>query len=220
MLTFSVKGQVTEAGFHFGYNTSKLKLDKRKLSDQVFIKPGKVSSGLTFGVQVYLAPPPKQSKPGLSIIPGVLFESSLCRCANKVELSLTNENGTRSFNELKYVIYRGDFSGKFVGTIKKFQFLIGPTISTKFYAGVRVNGSGLKYAGNQFKNVAAGYELGVGKKINSVMLSIRYHGLFETYGRKSELIPEAYKNYQFRFMLHYFFLRKEKGRYWDSIYWK
>lgn len=215
------KAQLMEFGMHMGYSFTRLTVSENRLNDRVFVKTGKPLGAPLFGAQIMIGPPKGQSSPTLKIIPGVLFEASLCRCGGNIELSLTDTSGLRSFNELQYVIYRGDYSMKFVANIRKMQLLLGPTVSNRFYTGVRVGPSGkLVTAADQFKALAIGYELGIGTKLNKLHLSARYNGVFGAYGKKTEAIPTAYKNFQFRLMIHYYFLSKHKGQNWDSIYWE
>lgn len=213
--------QLYEFGLHAGYNIGKLTVSQNKLNDQVFVKAGRPAAGYTFGGQFLMSPPIPQSTSRFRIDNSILFEASLCRCTGNIELSLTSPNGISIFNELQYIIYRGDYSAKYIATVKKIQFMIGPTVSNQFYTGVKVGVSdAIRFAGDQFKSLSFGYEIGMGAKLNTVQLSFRYQRTVGAYGRETELIPTSYKNYQFRILLHYYFLRKHKGQYWDSIYWK
>ncbi|MBL4710696.1 MAG: hypothetical protein JKY48_19905 [Flavobacteriales bacterium] len=215
-----VSSQVVEAGVHAGYSFSKFTLDQNRLNDQVFVKAGKPFSGFTFGIQVLVSPPKLQSTTSFRIVPSLLLEASVCRCGGNIELSLTTPNGVRTFNELSYLIYRGEYSAKFVAGIKGLQLMLGPMITNQFYTSVKIGASeGSQYAGDQFKALALGYEFGVSTKLNRVHLSMRYNRIIGAYGKKTDLIPTAYKHFQIRFMLHYYFLQKNKGKNWGSIYW-
>lgn len=216
-----VMAQVSELGFHVGYNATRLGVDQESLSDELTIDPGRYGGGPVLGLQLLISPPKKQSSPKMQIIPSAMFESSLCRCENTVGLLVKNPNGTNSLINLNYLLYRADFSGKFVASIRDVQLMVGPTLSANLYAGAKVGGgSSLKYVGDHFQRFVLGYEIGFGKKINALNFSVRYHGLLERYGQSSELIPTAYKNHQLLFRVGYFFLQKETGSYWSSIYRK
>ncbi len=218
---FRGNAQLMELGMHVGYSFTKLTVSENKLNDQVFVKSGRPIGAPIFGAQFMIGPPKGQSSPSLKIIPSILFEASLCRCGGNIELSLTDTSGLRSLRELQYVIYRGDYSMKFIANIRKMQLMLGPTVSNRFYTGVRVGGSEkLTTANEQFKTLAIGYEFGIGTKLNKIHLSARYNGLFGAYGKETDAIPTSYKNFQLRFMIHYYFLSKHKGQYWDSIYWE
>ena len=217
----STTAQIYELGLHGGYNFTKLTVEKNKLNDEIFVKSGRPYNGFSMGGQFMISPPLQQSSSKVKIIHSVLMEASLCRCGANVELSLTSPNGGKVFRELRYLFYRGDYSIKYVGTWKKLQLLVGPTVSNRFYTGVRLGVSdNIRYAGDQFKPWAFGYEIGAAAKMNTVQLSLRYNRVVGAYGKETELIPTKYKNYQIRVMLHYYFLKKHKGQYWDSIYWK
>lgn len=218
--TLTISSQILEAGVHLGYNFSRLKVDQNKLNDQIFVKTGKPFNGFTFGAQILLSPPKSQSTTNFRIIPSLLFEASVCRCGGNIELSQTTPNGIRTFNELSYLIYRGEYSAKFIAGIKGLQLMIGPTVTNRFYTAVKIGASeGYRYAGDQFKDIAFGYEFGIGSKLNRVHLSMRYNQIIGAYGRETELIPTAYQHFQLRFMLHYYFLQKSRGKNWGSIYW-
>ena len=220
LLSFSAHAQVLEIGGHLGYNISRFSVDKNKLNDAVFIKAGKPFGAINGGMQMMVSPPKEQSSPYFRFIPSVLFELNVCRCGGFMELSLTSPNGTRTFNELEYTIYRGEYSAKFVGSIGPLQLMAGPTISNRFYSGVQFGANeGQKYAGDQFKVLAFAYEVGAGLKFKTVHVSARFQRFVNGYGRESSLIPIAYDHSQFRFLLHYYFLRRERGLNWSSIYW-
>lgn len=212
--------QVLEVGSHFGYGISKFGLDENKLSDAIFIKTGKPFASMNVGGQLLVSPPRDQSTSYLRFRPSVLFEATLCRCGGYMDLSLTSLDGTRSFNELKYILYRGEYSAKFVVNFGLIQFMAGPTVSNRFYSGVQLGtNAGQKFAGDQFKVLAFAYELGMGIKLNKIHLSTRFQRFINGYGRESVTIPTVFKHHQVRFMLSYFFLKKERGKNWDSIHW-
>lgn len=220
VLPFVSQSQILEVGGHLGYNISKFYVDQNKLNDAVFIKTGKPFGAINGGVQMMISPVRKQSSPYFRIIPSVLFEVNLCRCGGFMELSLNSPNGTSTFNELKYTIYRGEYGAKVVGSMGALQLIVGPTISNRFYSGVQFGANeGQKYAGDQFKVLAFAYEVGAGLKFKTVHVSARLQRFINGYGRESSLIPIAYEHSQFRFLLHYYFLRRERGLNWTSIYW-
>ena len=137
-----------------------------------------------------------------------------------MELSISSPNGTRMFNELKYTIYRGEYGAKFVLSSGPLQLIVGPTISNRFYTAVQfLPNEGQKFAGDQFKALALAYEVGLGLKFNSVHISGRFQRFVNGYGRESNLIPTVYKHSQVRFLIQYYFLRRERGKNWSSIYW-
>lgn len=220
-ISFKGESQTIEAGVNFGYHFSRLVLPENDIAENLYISQGKPSNGGSFGLQLMMRPPAKQSSAGFKIVPALLIESSLCRCEGNVSLRTTSTNGALSLTPLNYVFYRGDHSAKFVGQIKDFQFLIGPTVTNHFYVGVK-NGSdkfGYSNAAKQFKQPVFGYEFGAAIKINRAQFSLRYHKIAGDFGKETAAIPTAYKNYQVRIMLHYYFLKKEKGLNWNSIYW-
>lgn len=224
VMTISIsdaKAQLYEAGIHFGYNLSKFKLKDNRLSDEVTIMEGNRYSGGSVGIQFKLSPPKDQNAPYFKIIPSIMFEASLCRCGGNVQLTTTFPDGSRSFSKLTYVLYRSNYSLKFVANMRDFQFLIGPTFSNNFYSAVQLGtADGLRYAGDQFALFSVGYEFGIGQKVGRFLFSARFDGLITDFGRETELFPTKYGYRQYRLMLHYFLYSKHKGANWDSIYRK
>lgn len=220
-ISFQSKAQLYEFGLHTGYNISSLKLKENKISDAIYLSEGRPFSGGTFGAQVRMSPPRKQPISFFHIIPSLLLEMSLCRCGGNLQMIQTFDDGRRTFSELRYVFYKGDYSAKLVANMKNLQFLIGPTITNRFYTGVKVgNSDELKYAGDQFTPMAIGYEAGIGVRIKNFHLSWRYNGGLTPYGKETDLFPTVYGFRQHRILLHYYFLEKHRGAYWDSIYKK
>jgi len=217
----NLHAQLYEIGFHVGYNVSRLTVDEEQLSDEIYVSSGRLSNGGSFGVQFMAGPPKDQNAPFFKIIPSFLLEATLCRCGGNIDLISTNPDNSKSLNELEYLFYRGDYSAKFVGKMKNLQFMIGPTFTNHFYNGVKIGGAEeYKFAGDQFSDFVVGYELGMGLKLGSVTLSARYQNHITNFGTETALFPTEYRNYQFKFMLAYFFLSKHKDANWGSIYWK
>tara|TARA_R110000868_G_scaffold8464_6_gene43872 strand:+ start:591 stop:1307 length:717 start_codon:yes stop_codon:yes gene_type:complete len=214
------KAQIWEFGGHVGYNISKFTVDQNKLNDAIFIRSGKPFSAYNFGLQMSVSPARQQSSAYFRLIPSILWEATLCRCGGFMDLSITSPSGVRSFNELEYTIYRGEYGVKFILSSGPLQFIVGPTVSNRFYTAVQFGANeGQKFAGDQFKVMSLAYEVGAGLKFNTVHVSARYQRFINGYGRESDLIPVVYKHHQVRFLLHYYFLRRERGKNWNSIYW-
>jgi len=216
----STNAQIVEFGGHVGYNVSKFTVDQNKLNDAIFIRSGKPFSAYNFGIQMSVSPARQQNSAYFRLIPSVLWEATLCRCGGFMDLSITSPNGTRSVNELEYTIYRGEYGVKFVLRSGPLQLILGPTVTNRFYTAVQYGANeGQKFAGDQFKVMALAYEVGAGLKFNTVHVSARFQRFINGYGRESDLIPVVYNHHQVRFLLHYYFLRRERGKNWNSIYW-
>lgn len=219
--TSQLTAQLYEMGFHVGYNASKLNVDEGQISDELYVSSGSFFNGGSFGLQFMAGPPKDQNSTFFKIIPSFLFEASLCRCGGNINLITTQPDNSKSLSELEYLFYRGDYSAKFVANMKSLQFMIGPTVTNHFYSDVTVAKSDEpKFAGDQFADLIIGYEFGVGLKLGTITLSARYQSHITNYGTETALFPTEYRNYQFKFMLSYFFLSKHKAANWDSIYWK
>lgn len=219
LFVLHLNAQLKEAGIHLGYNLSKFKLKENTLNDAIFLREGKSFHGGTIGLQYMLSPPRQQNVPFLKVIPSLLFEASLCRCGGNLELITTLSDSASSFNELQYILYRGVYSAKIVANMKNLNFMLGPTFSNIFYAGVTYSGSDSQIsASEQFSLISVGYEVGVGYRTGQFNLSVRMGNLITAFGRETDLFPTQYNYKEYRFMLHYFFLRKHKGANWDSIY--
>ena len=213
--------QLYEIGFHAGYNVSRLTVDEEQISDELYVSSGSLFNGGSFGIQFMAGPPKDQNAPFFKIIPSFLAEATLCRCGGNINLISTNRDNSKSLSKMEYLFYRGDYSAKFVANMKNLQFMIGPTFTTFFYSGVKVGrAEEYKYAGDQFSDFVVGYEFGLGYKVGSVTFSTRFQSQITNFGTETALFPTEYRNYQFKFMLAYFFLSKHKDANWGSIYWK
>lgn len=215
-----IHAQLYEMGIHFGYNISKLKPISSQVSETLSVFDGRSQGGATFGLNFLYGPPRDQAVKGFNLIPALMFEASLCRCGGRLNFSTSLADSLRSLTELNYLFYRADFSPKFVAQIQKFRFLAGPTVTRFFYSEVRPTGSDIsKNAASQFQPMVFGYEFGVGWQIKSVTLSTRYQNHITEFGRPSPILESSFRNHQFKFMVHYYFLQKNRGSYWNSIYW-
>jgi|GEM_PF-1315536 len=220
--------QLYEAGFHFGYNISNITVKENSLTNQIFVRNGRSFSGANFGIQLKKSPPKEQNVNFFKIIPSVQLEATICRCGGSIQVtnsttfldSSARLDTARTLNIYKYVFYQSMLSPKFVANMKNLRFLIGPTVSVRHYAGLkRSDMENVINAENQFSSVVVGYELGAGYKFGNIEVSIRYHNNITDFGLETSTVPTKINNNQLKFMMHYFFLRKHQGKYWDSIYW-
>lgn len=216
----TAKAQLYEAGIHLGYNLSKIRVKDFKLSDEISVLEGRRVSGGSFGVQFMLSPPKEQNVMHFKIIPSVLVEGSLCRCGGEVGLITTFPDGSSSFSELRYRMYRSNVSLKFVGNMKKSMFIVGPTFSNNFYSGVTIGNSETKFAGDQFALFTVGYEIGLGQRLGRFIFSARMNGALTDFGKETDLFPTVYGYRDFRLMMHYSIYSNHRGLNYDSIYRK
>ena len=225
---FVSKAQLYEAGIHFGYDISSLSVKENELSNGLFVRDGLSISGFNFGIQLRKSPPKNQNLTFFHVIPSFLLEADLCRCGGNLQVTNTFtrlDTGLRldTFRTLtinQYLLYQSSFSPKFVAKMKRTQFLMGPTFLIRHWAGLK-QGNSETYvnAENQFASFVIGYEFGLGYKIGRVELSARYLRNITNYGQSTGPLPTRINHSRFKFNIHYYFLRKHQGKYWDSINW-
>ncbi len=212
--------QSYKAGMFIGGGFARMTVDKNELSDEVSIYKGTPFPTATFGVMAYLSKSRDQPSMWMTIEKSILFEASLCRCGGSVQLSTTLPTGDKTYDELNYVQYQGNFSPKILLGLNKLHFLVGPNLSANFYSGVEVVKDQLtRSAKGQFNPMAIGYELGLGSSFGSFLLSGRYRNYFTAYGKESALIPTELGNSQFYFALSYFFWNRNIEKNSRSIFW-
>lgn len=220
LISVSAHSQLIRTGLHIGGGGSRLTLNQNKLNDQVFVRQGPVFPVGSFGIQTVLSGPKDQESRRFTLKKELLFEASLCRCGGRIELTTTLPNGGKTFNELTYVQYQGNYSVKAMVGTKNFRFMLGPNISSNFYSGVQLGGAETnRSAKSQFNPIAIGYEVGVGVWVSKVFLSSRYRSYITNYGQKSSLIPTEYGNSQLLFVLSYFYIEKHRPKNHSSIFW-
>jgi len=227
-MVFVSKAQLYEAGIHFGYNISSISVKENKLSNGLFVRDGLSMNGINLGIQLRKSPPKNQNLTFFHLIPSLLLEADLCRCGGNLQVTNTftrldtalRIDTFRTLTINQYVLYQSSFSPKFVAKMKNTQLLVGPTMLIRHWAGYK-EGSSNTYinAENQFASLVFGYEFGIGYKIGRIELSARYLRNITNYGQASGPLPTRLNHSRFKFNVHYYFLRKHQGKYWDSINW-
>jgi len=206
-------------GLQFGGGLANMKLDDNTLNDLVTIQQGPAFATGSFGVQAVLRESRDQEVKQLKAKPAFLLEASLCRCGGNVEAITTLPSGRRSFSELNYVQYQGNFRAMGMINLKSLHLFFGPNFTYNFYSGVYVSGNETpQSASNQFKSYALGYEAGIGAGNRDIMLSLRYRGYFTDYGIESELFPTVYRNNQVRLVFSYYLFNKNREKNRGSIF--
>lgn len=221
LLVFSgLKAQEWSFGFHLVPGLASMKVSEGALNEQVSIQRGPLFLTGSFGLQAILRESRDQSRRGFYIKPSLLLEASLCRCGGNVELITTLSSGNKTFDQLNYVQWQGNYSFKGMLEYKKLRVFIGPNLSYNFYSGVYLSDEETpRSANNQFKKTVLGYEAGIGTGGSSFFITARYRGYFTDYGLKSELIPTVYRNNQLMFSFYFFILGKNREKNRDSIFW-
>jgi hypothetical protein len=221
LIGLSLKAQQWAFGAHVGGGFANMKLDDNVLSDQVTIQKGPAFFTGSFGIQGILKESKDQEYRKFKPKPALLLEASLCRCGGNVEVISKLPSARRSFNELNYVQYQGNFRAMGMLSLKSLRVFFGPNFSYNFYNGVYVSDSETpQSADDQFKSYALGYEAGLGVGNEGVMLSMRYRGYFTDYGVESRIFPTAYRNNQIRMVLSVNFIDKNREKNSGSIFWK
>lgn len=226
--TFTLRAQLYEAGIHFGYNVSSLSVKENNLGNGIFVRDGLSINGANFGIQLRKSPPKDQNLKFFNVIPSFLLEADLCRCGGNLQVTNTSTrldtamqlDTFRTLTINRFIIYQSSFSPKFVANMKKTQFLVGPTMLIRHWAGVkRGNDDNYINMENQFAAIVFGYEFGVAYRLGRIELSARYLRNISNYGQSNGPLPTRLNHSRFKFNIHYYFLRKHQGKYWDSINW-
>lgn len=218
-LAISAKAQQWSFGAHIGGGFAFMKLDDNVLSDAVTIQEGKSFITGSFGIQAILRESRDQELKWLQPKPALLIEASLCRCGGNIEAITALPSGRRSFSELNYVQYQGNFRALGMVSLDRLHFLFGPNFSYNFYNGVYVaNNETPQSADNQFKSSALGYEAGIGVGGETYMFSLRYRGYFTDYGLESEFFPTVFRNNQIRLVISAFLFDKNHEKNRGSIF--
>jgi len=207
-------------GAHIGGGLANMKLNENVLNDVVTVQQGPVFVTGSFGIQGVLMESKDQQTKQITPKPALLVEASLCRCGGNIEAITTLASGRRSFSELNYVQYQGNFRLMGMIELRRLKLFFGPNFSYNFYSGVYVSGNETpQSASDQFKTYALGYEGGIGYGGKTMMLSARYRGYFTDYGLATDLFPTVYRNNQFRIVYSVYFLNKNREKNVGSIFW-
>ncbi len=206
---------------HFGYNVNRFTLPENQVSEDLFLTQGSLFQGGEAGFQLYISRYRDQPTYKLKISANALMEASFVYMGGKLGATTTLEDGQRRFSEITYYRYMGMYSPKFVLGLNKFQILLGPVVMNSFMdRATTVSTDEPKSAKPQFETYSLGYDFGIGVKSRSFMFNAKLTGNITDFGSGSEEIPGKFNFLQARFVLHYFFFQKEKGKNWNSIYWK
>ena len=220
LFTKESEAQLYQYGIHAGYNFSKYKVKNERPDEDLLILNGRTKGGPTVGLQFSYGPPRDQEIMGFHIVPSLLAEVSVCQCGGRVSLLRTINDTTKSLTQLEFLNLRVDFSPKFVANLHDLQFLIGPTLTKMFSEELELTRSDDIIDASGFYNpIIIGYEFGFGYKLKALRFSGRFQGHATAFGKETTLLPTALKNSQFRFMIHFFFLQKNRGSYLDTLYW-
>ena len=216
-----VSSQVWQGGMHFGYNINRFTLPENQVSDDLFLTQGSLFQGGEVGMQLYISKYRDQPSVYFKPTANALLEVSFSYMGGNLGATTTLEDGVKRYSEITYYRFMGMYSPKFVLGLKKFQILVGPVIMNSFMdRATTLSTDEPKSAKPQFETYSIGYDLGIGVKSGPLMFNAKLTGNLTDFGSGSEEIPGKFNFMQVRFFVHFFFIQKEKGKYWDSIYFK
>lgn len=217
---FNTSAQVFDINAFGGLSYNKFLIEKNIISETRFIREGIGKAGLFIGMSYSIGPPKVQPKKGLEIKSRLLFEASYGKGGSSLTSTYTQGNGRKTISKVDYTFYRGDYSAKLALNLKNFQFVVGPTVSNIFYAGMDIEGlDKTRSATGDFASIIVGYELGAGIEMNATSLSLRYQRNASEFAQQIFATPAKINNYQIRVILAYRIFRKEKGINWRSVNW-
>lgn len=220
MLALLANAQLYQYGINIGYNLSKFKTKSAEPTEDLIIINERSKSGGSFGFQFQYGPPKDQAIKGFHIIPSILAEVSACLCGAKLLTGILLPDSTRTIRSQDFSFLRVDFSPKFLGTMRNFEVVAGPTLSKIFLAELDLSGTDqIVEANGFFSPIIIGYEVGFGYRLNTISFSARMQSNITGFGKSSIFLPTDFSNRQYRIMIHYYFLEKHRGSYLDTIYW-
>ncbi|MCB0803442.1 MAG: hypothetical protein KDB74_10105 [Flavobacteriales bacterium] len=219
-LNHALNAQIYDIGVFGGVSYNKLIPEKNTISNTLFIRDGIGKPGVFIGMNYAIGPPKDQPKKGLDIKSKLLVEASYGKGGSYMTFTYSNPNGNKKTTEIEYTFYRGDYSAKLALGLKKFQFVIGPTVTNIFYSGMDISGvDKTRSATGDFASISIGYELGVGIEGDAANISLRYQRNASDFGQRFMATPAKINNYQIRLMLAYRIYRKHNGINRRSINW-
>jgi hypothetical protein len=211
--------QLVEFGIQASALGSRFTVSENRLSEDVLVRQGRIAAGGTFGAVVEYGSPKDQPLNHLKLFSSLLAEFNFAYNPGKIELMYTTDDGTNYFNELSYNLVQSELSLKYLGKLKKFRFLLGPTFVYNAYRGVQIANGEMRDAGSQLTPYYINVEFGIGVRANRFMVSTRYNTNVTDFGKESPLIPTTFNSHQIRFVVGFYLMEKHRGKNWGSIYW-
>lgn len=220
LLAFACSAQHWKGGIFGGLGLAQMTLKQNQLNEQVFARQGSLFPTYSFGFHGYVTDSKNYPSRWLTTRKYIMIEASLCRCGGNVELFTELPNGDRTFDELRYIQYQGNYSVKFMFSLNRLLLFVGPNISSNFYSGVEVvKDEVVKSATNQFNFLSVGYEGGLGMELGRFLATVRLRGYFTPYGSETDLIPTEFGNIQAMFVIYYNYIDNNSERNRKSIHW-
>lgn len=206
---------------HIGYNINRFTLPENQVTEDLFLTQGSLHQGGELGMQLYISKARDQRSSIFKATSNALLEVTFNYMGGRIGATTTLDDGSKRFSEITYTRYMGMYSPKFVLGLNKFQILVGPVFMNTFAdRATTVSTEEPKSAKPQFETYSLGYDFGVGVKASVFMFNAKITGNITDFGSGSEDIPGKFNLLQGRLVIHYFFIQKERGKNWQSIYWK
>lgn len=218
-LSIQLKAQVVELGIQASALGSRFTVSENRLSEDILVRQGRIAAGGTLGAMVEYGSPKDQPLNRLKLFSSLLAEVNFAYHPGNIELMFTTPDGTNYFNELSYTLMQSELSLKYLGKLKKFRFLLGPAFVYNAYRGVQIGNGEMRDAGSQLTPYYINFEFGIGIRANRFMVSTRYNTNVTDFGKESPIIPTTFNSHQIRFVVGFYFMQKDRGKNWGSIYW-
>lgn len=217
--TSLIKAQLVEFGLQTSVFGSRFTVAENRLSDDILVRQGRIAPGGTIGALIEYGAPKDQPRNYLKLYSSLLAEFNFAYNPGNIELMYTTADGTNYFNELSYTLMQSELSVKYLGKLKRFRFLGGPTFVYNAYRGVQIANGEMRNAGSQITPYYINFEFGIGVRANKFMVSTRYTTNITDFGKESPLIPTTFNSHQIRFVVGIYLMEKHRGKNWGSIYW-
>jgi hypothetical protein len=224
LLSLNGVAQYFEFGVNGGIVASRYTLSENFLGNSTWLRQGRIDYAPRFGIQIGLKGTPDKYKYKTvesKLKGGLMAELSTCRCGGKTELVSRLANGAFEVAELDYVTWQTDFNLLFRAKFNKTEFIFGPSISYHSYRGVsnsQKDPDEYQYTQGQIAQYYAGLELGLGYRIDRLLISSRYHTNLTEFGEESNTVPVRYNNHQARLVFSYFLYENRIRSFYKGLY--
>lgn len=211
--------QIIEYGLNFNYLSNKL-IVKEDWASDIFMREAAAGSGYGLGFYFFQREPKDYNKRGLDLKYGFLIEGDGCICTSNINIAIKTPNSLPSLSDLKFRMYRLDFSPKLTVHQRRFGLGLGPKITRITYAEYSTNRSDDTFSATaDFYTMSYGFESSFFYDAGGIKLSLRYARQLTSFKKAIVRRPTDIGNRQFMLSLSFKLIDKSKGINHDSIIW-
>lgn len=214
-----VFSQATDVGISLGVLGSRYTVKDNSPPGSVIVRQGRVFPGVSIGLSSITGPSRNQPFYSPKLYSLLLVELNYSYNGGHLELLRTNERNNH-FNDLKYVMQQLSFTAMYLGKVRNFRFMLGPSFNYNFKREVSFNNGEVSSAENQLNKYVLHGEIGIGWKIDRFLLSSRFNSSITDFSEEIPSIQTTYNAYQFRIVATYFIYQRRFEKNRKSIIWK